>query len=321
MAHQYAPGSTSDEYFDRHRFDNYTAWLDMEDRKKNRGQGKHLGFGYGVPKPPQPPRPERPFYVQEFSMTSGILVNRKYDATETNFRAEKMRSDPHHFPNYIDVKDSDHYKDHRRRNCHCDPDRWTIDPVLRDAVSEEQVKQTVAANRGMTRTYPDPKILDILFSDSVKPKKETFKELNVDLSCLDLPVQEGGLIRDRAKKTTKTDFMPAFKPPEDEVAKMNENAWQWCTGGRKMLDDSRAPPSPEKMTMLRSQSLPQALAGASLLPGSDGAPASPFHGMATRKFGQSAGWDGRMRGAKLARNRWAGTFPEKEARFTAFAAN
>ncbi|CAE7945643.1 unnamed protein product, partial [Symbiodinium sp. KB8] len=33
----------------------------------------------------------------------------------------------------------------------------------------------------------------------VKPKKENFKELNVDFSCLDLPVQEGGPVRGRHK--------------------------------------------------------------------------------------------------------------------------
>lgn len=312
---QYSAGSTCDEHFDRHRFDNYTAWLDMEGRKKNKEGGKHLGFGYAVPKPPQPARPERPFEVQEFSMTSGLLVNRKYDALETNFRSEKLRSDAHHFPNHMDVKDSDHYKDHRRRNCHCDPDRWVIDPKLRAAVTDEMVEQHVRVQRGMTRKAYDPEIMNILFSNSVKPQKASYKDLNVDLSCLDLPIQEGGPVGSRVKPNTRTNFMPDFEPPPEDANAEDRSGWKWCTGGRKLMGNPREDYSPEKSEMLRSQSLPQALGGSSMLPGADGAPASPFHGMATRKFGQQAGWDGRMRGQKMARNKWAGTFPEKEARF------
>ena len=30
-------------HFDKHRFDNYTDWLDRETRKRNRAQGKHVG--------------------------------------------------------------------------------------------------------------------------------------------------------------------------------------------------------------------------------------------------------------------------------------
>ncbi|OLP74510.1 hypothetical protein AK812_SmicGene45920, partial [Symbiodinium microadriaticum] len=39
--------------------------------------------------------------------------------------------------------------------------------------------------------------------------------------------------------------------------------------------------------------------------------ASPFHGLATRRFGEESGWDGRMRGSTLARRNWAGTCPDK----------
>ena len=31
-------------HFDKHRFDNYTDWLDRETRKRNRTQGQHIGF-------------------------------------------------------------------------------------------------------------------------------------------------------------------------------------------------------------------------------------------------------------------------------------
>ena len=30
-------------HFDKHRFDNYTDWLDRETRKRNRAQGQHIG--------------------------------------------------------------------------------------------------------------------------------------------------------------------------------------------------------------------------------------------------------------------------------------
>jgi len=308
-------GAKPDVNFDRHRFDNHSAWLDLEGRKQRRSEGQHLGWGFGIPKPPQPSRSERPFYVQEPAMTSGILVNRKYDATETNFRAEKERSDPYHYPNHMDVKESGHYADHRRRNCHCDPDRWTVDPVLRDAVSDQMVIDRVRAEKGESRRPPDPKMVAILFGDNVKPQKESFKELNVDFSCLDLPHQEGGPVNSRPRPADRKSFMPIHEPPPRD---MNQSAWKWCTSGRQTFADPRMDYTEEKQQMLRSQSLPQELSGASLLPGADGAPAAPFHGAATRKFGNDAGWDGRMRGSRLARNKWAGTFPEKEARFDAF---
>eukprot|EP00435_Cladocopium_sp_Y103_P052905 s2085_g16.t1 len=102
-------------HFDKHRFDNYTDWLDRETRKRNRAQGQHIGFGFPVPKAPQAPRHERPFYVTEQSMVSGLMVRRKYDQTETSYATVATRSDPHHYPNHIDVKDADHYKDHGSR--------------------------------------------------------------------------------------------------------------------------------------------------------------------------------------------------------------
>lgn len=305
---------TTDKHFDNHRFDNYTDWLDRETRKRNRQGGRHIGYGFPVPKPPQPPRPERPFWVQEQSMTSGLMVTRKYNQTETSYQTVATRADPHHFPNYIDVKDSDHYKDHRRRNCHCDPDRWVVDPKLRDAVPDAKVESFLRAERGETRTYPDPEILNILFSDEVKPKKENFKELNVDFSCLDLPVQEGGPVRGRHKFVERKNFMPEPVPPkEEEEAAEARKGWNWCKGGRKLLDTS-GDWSEKKATLHRTQSLPKALAGASLLSGANGAPASPFHGLATRRFGEDSGWDGRMRGSTLARRNWAGTCPDKDTK-------
>ena len=59
---------------------------------------------------------------------SGLVVRRKYDQTapgrtmsephagqETSYSTVATRSDPHHFPNHMDVQDADHYQDPRRR--------------------------------------------------------------------------------------------------------------------------------------------------------------------------------------------------------------
>eukprot|EP00435_Cladocopium_sp_Y103_P053376 s2085_g17.t1 len=206
-------------------------------------------------------------------------------------------------------------QDHRRRNCHCEPARWVVDEHLRAAVPDFVVEQRLRAERGETRTHPDKDILDILFSDNVKPQKATFKELNVDLSCIDLPVQEGGPVRARHQYVERKNFMPEPIPPPEEVEEEERRSgWNWCKEGRKLLDTS-GDWTEEKAALHRSQSLPQALGGASLLPGANGVPASPFHGMATRRFGEDSGWDGRMRGSLLARRGWAGTAPDKERGF------
>jgi len=306
--------STCEPHFDKHRFDNYTDWLDRETRKRNRAGGKHVGFGFPVPQAPQPPRHERPFFVTEQSMVSGLMVRRKYDQTETSYSTVATRSDPHHYPNHIDVKDADHYKDHRRRNCHCEPARWVVDEKLRAAVPDFVVEQRLRAERGETRSHPDQDILDILFSDDVKPQKATFKELNVDLSCMDLPIQEGGPVRARHKFVERKNFMPEPVPPPEEVEEEERRSgWNWCKEGRKLLDTS-GDWNEAKATLHRSQSLPQASTSASFLAGANGVPASPFHGLATRRFGEDAGWDGRMRGSIMARRGWAGTAPDKDCK-------
>ncbi|CAJ1354278.1 unnamed protein product [Effrenium voratum] len=261
------------------------------------------------------------------------MVTRKYNQLESNYQTVATRSDAHHYPNYIDVKDSDHYKDHRRRNCHCEPARWVVDPKLRAAVTDREVEQRLRAERGETRSYPDPDILGILFGEDVKPQKETFKQLNVDLSCVDLPHQEGGPVKGRQKFLERKNFMPEpVPPPERWAIVFSILRWKWCKEERKLLDTTAAW-SEEKAQLHRSQSLPQAvrgvgslgpaaaapsrpgLAGPSLLPGANGAPASPFHGLATRRFGEDSGWDGRMRGSLLARRNWAGTAPDKDVRW------
>eukprot|EP00933_Yihiella_yeosuensis_P001574 TRINITY_DN10260_c0_g1_i1.p1 TRINITY_DN10260_c0_g1~~TRINITY_DN10260_c0_g1_i1.p1 ORF type:complete len:249 (+),score=42.16 TRINITY_DN10260_c0_g1_i1:141-887(+) len=246
-------------------------------------------------------------------MVSGTLVNRRYVQVETNYACEANRSDPWHYPNYMEVRDSEHYKNHQRRNCHCDPHFWTIDPKLRDAVSEEQVQMHVRSASGMPAPgASDPNIMAILFSDEIRPQKETLKELNVDLSCVDLPQREGGPgpLGSTARSTKGFGSPKAQPSPKADIG--YQSRWKWCTSGRE-IPNFKTEMSEEESTMLRSQSLPQMLPGSSLLVGAEGMEQRPFHGMATRRFG-GRNWDGRMRGGKLARTGWAGTFPEKEAR-------
>ncbi|CAE8679259.1 unnamed protein product, partial [Polarella glacialis] len=103
-------GHENHEYYDRHRFDNYPAWLDREGRSKNRAEGKPSGFGYATPKAPQAQRKERPFWIGETSMTSGTMVHRKYDQKDCDYPLEAQRSDPWHYPNHMEIQDNDHYK-------------------------------------------------------------------------------------------------------------------------------------------------------------------------------------------------------------------
>jgi hypothetical protein len=292
--------------YDRHRFDNYTAWLDREARNKAKAEGKPLGFGFSIPRQPKPPRQERPFWVIENAMASGQLVHRKYDQTETSYQCETMRSDPYHYPNHMEVKDSEHYKDHRRRTQNTDPSRWVVDPKLRDAVPDWMVDQQVKAHRGETRIPVDPNLMAVLFGDDIRPQKETVKQLNCDLSCIDLPEREGGRPHGAFSQASPS----TSNPPSANQGDFN---WRWCLGGRPTPPDPRGELTDEQSQMLKSQSLPSMLSGKSMLIGAEGAEASPFHGSSTRRFGQG-NWDGRMRGGKLARDGWAGSFPEKEAR-------
>lgn len=303
-------------YFDNHRFDNYGAWLDMEDRKNRTCAGKHLGFGYAVPQRRAEGRPKKPLVVQEYSMTSGTLLNRQYDLNaNTLYRTDTMRTDAHHYPNALGIEDRHNYTNYQRRTC--DPGRigevW--DPKLTAAVSDAEVVERVRAERAETRRPVDPKFLKILFDDQVRLQPKGVRDLNVDFSCMEIRRQE--------KPSGSTG-----KPPEvtgvDEVGTQGAaeaaatvsakpgvdfgtGNWGWCLGGRKKATHEENPLIQE---MIKSRSLPNTLGGRCLLGGkNDNRKPDAFYG--THKgFGTV---DSRMRGGKLARNEWAGTFPSNMA--------
>jgi len=337
--------------YDRHRFDNPSAWLDREERSKARSEGRPLGYGYAEQRQPPTPLPEKPFYAQEYSFTSGKLVNRKYNAQANQYASETTRADPWHYPNALKTEDSHHFKDHRRRSQNYDPRFWQPDPALSAAVPDSLVQHHLAAYRDEKRSHIDPAKMEPLFSETVRPQPGTLHELNVDLSCVSLPAREGGSSpssrlpasrsstarprggvgaggavssgRSSANAASggsgagggiagdESEAMAAGINPGDFGPRDKGDRWNWCMGGRKPA--ALGQPTAMDMHLTRTRSLPQALTGISTLSGNIGGPPSPFHGLHTRKFGTGT-WDGRMRGGKLARDGWAGTFPSREIR-------
>mmetsp|Transcript_88191 Transcript_88191/g.273263 ORF Transcript_88191/g.273263 Transcript_88191/m.273263 type:complete len:325 (+) Transcript_88191:95-1069(+) len=318
--------------FDNHRFDNPSAWLDREARARARAEGKPLGYGYAEPrKPPEPPQ-EKPFYSQEYSFTSGNLINRKYNQFQSNYKTEATRADPWHYPNSMKTEDADHFRNHKRRSQNCDPRFWKPDPALSSGISEGDVQQKLAAERDEVRSNIDPKRMEILFADNVRPRAQNLHELNVDLSCISLPAREGGS-SPSARAPHSVPRRPSSSVPSSSHGRRDDDAgptaagqppgqfgplentgdakWNWCMGGRP--DVVLGQPSMRDMMLTKSRSLPQGLSGISTMAGNMGGTSSPFHGVHTRKFGKGI-WDGRMRGGKLARDGWAGTFPSKEVR-------
>jgi len=258
-------GLKESAFFSHHRFDNHSAWLDRELRNKRRLRGDPLGHGFAVPRAPAPARQEKPFYIQEVGMTSGQLLTRRYAQKDTDYPLESLRSDPHHFPNHLQVTDDMHYEDRRARSQHIDPRVRAMrelprDKVLRDAVPEEQVKNMIMANYKDMKVKPDPAVMAIQFDPDLRPQKETVRELNVDLSCCDLPAKEKP---DMASSRSAS----SLRPGKD---------WSWCLGGRRPL----TPPNHGDPKVHKSSSLPGTLSGKSLLAHAKGAIPGPFHGSA-----------------------------------------
>lgn len=293
--------------FDGHRFDNYSAWLDREERLKARREGRPLGHGFAAPKPPPQARPEKPFFVMEAAFTSGLMVQRRYNANDgTMYKVDGERSDPYHYPNHLEVKEEHHYEDARRRSQNVDPREWKPDPKLATVVTDDMVKVQLSGHLGEARKYTDPKLMATLFDSEVRPRAPHLAELNADLSCLDLPNHEGGSATGRAAvRTGRVPVAPKQLPRSD---------WSWCLGGRKPMALDR-PIAPEHAEMIRSQSLPQksfTTAPSMLVGNLGGDSTATFHGLHQREFG--GGDNLRMRGGTLASSGWAGTFPEGEAK-------
>lgn len=284
--------------FNHHRFDNHSSWLDRELRNKRRLRGDPLGHGFAVPRAPAPARTEKPFTIQEAGMVSGLLVTRRYAQRETDYKLEKERSDPYHFPNHLQVEDQNHYEDRRARSQHIDPRcraklELPRDQVLRDAVPDEMVKNMIMANYKDMKLKPNPEIVAIQNDPDIRLQKETVRELNVDLSCCDLPAREN------------------FRAPEPPAAGSYKvpgkgKSWGWCLGGRKPLP----PPDHGDISIHKSASLPGTLGGKSHLSHQTGASPGPFHGSTFKA--QEA--NQRMRGGRNAAEGTAGTFPDREAR-------
>lgn len=291
-------GLKDSSLFDHHRFDNYGSWLDRELRNKKRAMGRHEGFGFPVPRPPAPERKEKPFVVQETGMTSGQLLNRRYAQKDTDYKLECVRSDPYHFPNHLQVEDEMHYEDRRARSQHIDPrvrEKLEIprDKSLRESVPEEMVKNVIMSNMKDMKYKVDPDVLAIQFDPDLRPQKETVKQLNVDLSCCDLPARE---------RPDKPSPSAASKIPRGHTGR----DWSWCLGGRRPI----TPPNHGDVQMHKSQSLPGTLSGKSLLRHQAGATPGPFHGTAFNPYDSHA----RVRGGQNALDGCAGTFPDRERR-------
>lgn len=283
--------------FNHHRFDNYGAWLDRELRNKRRVRGEPEGFGFAVPRPPAPARKEKPFMVQEVSMTSGLLVTRRYVQKDTDYPIDTLRSDPYHYPNHLQVQEEGHYEDRRARSQHIDPrvrekNEIPRDKVLREAVPDEMVKNIIMSGMKDMKYKVDPDVLKIQFDPNIRPQKETVRELNVDLSCVDLPAKE------KPESTSASSRLPPGHLGRD---------WKWCLGGRKPIP----PPDHGDVNIHRTQSLPGTLSGKSLLRHQSGATPGPFHG-STYRSNQTPSM--RVRGGQNAIDGFSGTFPNTEVR-------
>jgi hypothetical protein len=233
--------------------------------------------------------------VQEYGMTSGLLLNRKYDQLETSFKLEKVRADPYHYPNHLSVDEHQHFEDRRARSQHIDPTRrkeLARDRVLKEAVPEEMIQNTLMANYKDMKVKIDPDILGILLDPNTRPEPKSVKELNVDLSCVALPAREQRVIdNEKANAATKK-----LRQSKD---------WTWCLGGRKpfaMRDDFNV--------QLAKSASEGTLGGRSHLSHQVGAVAGPFHGTSFI----AAESRPRMRGGLNAESGFAGTFPARELR-------
>lgn len=200
-------GRQPDAKYDRQRFDNYTAWLDLQVRAKQSAdkvfQGKMpTGDLYGFRDPMNEVRSalttpkSEPFLIQEPSFTSGETVRRLYDKqdklTKQDMPGGTVRTDPWHYPNSQAVHEPEHFDDYRRASTWEDAkNNRPEDKERAAAVSDEMVKQFVFAATGAKAAHVDATSAAVLFGREmdIRPSPETLKEgsLNVDLSCARMP--------------------------------------------------------------------------------------------------------------------------------------
>lgn len=279
-----------------------------------------MGIGYARPKPLPPEPEERPFYCLEPAFTSGEMVCRKYNKSQSSFKLESERSDPYHYPNDKNVKEQHHYGDFRRRQAQWDPTKrpsLPCDKELQDSVPEGMVTQFVQAHRGESRKYVPQHMLNILMDDNVRPTNQTDDLLSTELRE---PSKSAGP-RQKVKTLDEVGVALGYPSEPETLGQVLSGAgragcdsWKWCLGGRKLTDFAAEAEENALATLRQSQSLPTLNAGASFLHGNLGRCASTFHGLHTRRYGHENAWDGRMRGGSEAKMGFAGTFPIKEVR-------
>jgi len=175
------PSKMTDDTFDHHRFDNYTAWIDLQERAERKSRSvffheeskdKIYGFSNEPAVITVVDPVKKPFKVTENSFTSGEVVTRQYDenAAVSDGKFEVIRSDPFHFPNVVATTKTDHWGDYRSGS----RDPFIIKPQLvrpldkelRDAVPDSAVKQLVhmKAMGGKVNRPVDRACADILFA-------------------------------------------------------------------------------------------------------------------------------------------------------------
>lgn len=178
--------SINREVYDSHRFDNYTAWLDLQERAEKRSRKVFFSednhepvYGYSeLPAPAQSPeRTKSPFRVKENSFTSSTVVTRQYDKSFSlsTGQFDSVRTDPFHYPNAIATTQGDHWEDHRSGNRNpffVKPSLMRpLDKELRDAVPDSAVKQLMhsKAMGGKISRPMDVACANILFGNGMKP--------------------------------------------------------------------------------------------------------------------------------------------------------
>eukprot|EP00928_Gymnodinium_smaydae_P048495 TRINITY_DN32425_c0_g1_i1.p1 TRINITY_DN32425_c0_g1~~TRINITY_DN32425_c0_g1_i1.p1 ORF type:complete len:350 (+),score=48.54 TRINITY_DN32425_c0_g1_i1:87-1136(+) len=239
-----------DARYNRHRFDNYSAWLDRAEKEKRQQVGKPFGWGYAAPKPVAKPKPEKPFYVLEPSFTSSTMTLRKYNQIESAFPCENERADGHHYPNAMNLQDEHHYGDYRRRSQHHDPSRWKPlpgDKILRDAVSDEMVTSRLQAEKGETRKPVDPKMLALL-NDEVRLSAHSVRELQtddrVDFSCMTVPTRDHPSRLESSRSHAPNDSLMRLSGGMSQASKsMSMSQSKWALSGAAVPPPP--PPEPE----------------------------------------------------------------------------
>lgn len=230
-----------------------------------------------------------------------------------------------------------HFEDRRSRSAHTDPGQKKaeaprpIDKDLKDAVSDEMVKDRLRAMRAEKLVDIDPESLAVLTDKNIRPTAQHFKDLNVDMSCFVLPNRErkGEELRSPTseQEPLRNSAHPlAFRPAAGAGAKgakvpqAPQGRWDWAMGPRGR------PVTPEKIgnterNLVKTKSTPSLISGRSMLGGGRACPQmtknAHFHGVnwdprQNRTFGvanPTSTQSLRMRGGQSAMDGFAGSSP------------